>query len=175
MSNKIQERLSSYRVYLDGVDLLGMADVDLPDIEAMTDTVKGAGIAGEIDTPVVGHYSSMSMTLNWRTVSGNLMLLATPVAHHLELRGAVQIYDAASGTYSTQAQKIVVKANPKKIGLGKMDTGATQDSSSEFEVSYIKVSIGGISRLEIDKFNFICVINGIDFLAETREALGLGM
>ncbi len=174
MSNKVQERLIGYRVYLDGKDLLGTADITLPDIESMTDTVKGAGIAGEIESPVLGQYGSMGLSFNWRTVNGNLMTLARPKAHHLELRGAVQVYDAAAGTYSTEAQKIVVKATPKKIGLGKMDTGSAQDASSDFECSYIKLSIAGETKLEIDKYNYICVIDGEDILADARDALGLG-
>ena len=173
MANKIQERLTNFRVYLDGTDLLGVADVTLPDIEALSDTVKGAGIAGEVDSPILGHYGSISMSLNWRTLTENTMKLAKPKAHHLELRGSVQVYDASAGAYSVVGQKIVVKAVPKKIGLGKMDVAAAQDSSSEFECNYIKIILNGVDKLEIDKYNFICVIDGEDFLAETRTALGL--
>ena len=43
--NKVPERLINFRVYNDGNDLLGVANVDLPSIEAMSDTVSGAGIA----------------------------------------------------------------------------------------------------------------------------------
>ena len=56
-SNKIPERLIGFRVYNDNNDLLGIATVTLPMIEAMTDTVSGAGIAGEVESPVLGHYS----------------------------------------------------------------------------------------------------------------------
>ena len=173
MSNKIQEKLTNFRVYLDGKDLLGTADVGLPDIEAMADTVKGAGIAGEVSSPAIGHYGSMGLTLNWRTVTGNTITLAKPQAHHIELRGSVQVYDAGAGKYSVVGQKIVVKAIPKKLGLGKLDVAVAQGSSSEFEVIYIKIFLDGKEKLEIDKYNFICVIDGEDFLAETREALGL--
>ncbi len=41
--NKVPERLINFRVYNDGNDLLGVANVDLPSIEAMSDTVSGAG------------------------------------------------------------------------------------------------------------------------------------
>lgn len=173
MSNTIHEKLTNFRVYLDGTDLLGTADVDLPDIEAMTDTVKGAGIAGEVESPVLGHYAPMNLTINWRTITGNTMVLAKPMSHQLELRGSVQLYDAGAGTYSIQSQKVVVKAVPKKTGLGKLDVGVKQDSSSEFECNYIKIWLDGAEKLEIDKYNFICVIDGEDFLAETRTALGL--
>lgn len=173
MSNKINEKVTSFRVYLDGTDLLGTADVDLPEIEAMSDTVKGAGIAGEVETPILGHYGAMGLTINWRSITGNVLALAKPQAHNLELRGAVQVYDASAGTYAVQAQKVVLRVVPKKTGLGKLDVGAGQDTSSEFEVHYIKIFIDGAEKLEIDKYNYICKIDGTDFLADTRTALGL--
>lgn len=174
MSNQMAEKLINFRVYNDSKDLLGTADVQLPDIQAMTDSVKGAGIAGEVEVPILGHYSSMQVTINWRTLNGNTMALAKPMAHQLEFRGAVQVYDAGTGKYSIVAQKIVVKAVPKKTGLGKMDSGSGQDSGSEFEVSYIKVWLDGDEKFELDKYNFICKIDGEDFLAEVRTALGVG-
>lgn len=48
-SNKVPERLINYRVYNESNALLGIATVDLPEIQAMSDTVSGAGIAGEVD------------------------------------------------------------------------------------------------------------------------------
>ena len=50
----VPEKLINFRVYQDGADLLGVADVSLPSLEAMTETVKGAGVAGEVDSPVLG-------------------------------------------------------------------------------------------------------------------------
>ncbi len=44
---KVPEKLINFRVYEDGDDLVGVADVTLPTLDAMTETVKGAGIAGE--------------------------------------------------------------------------------------------------------------------------------
>jgi phage tail tube protein FII len=68
----------------------------------------------------------------------------------------------------------VVKAIPKKASLGKFDMGAGQDSSWEGEVVYLKFSIDGDAKVEIDKYNFICVINGEDMLADVRAGLGVG-
>lgn len=173
MSNKMAEKLINFRVYNEGQDLLGVADVDLPDIESMTDTVKGAGIAGEVDSPTLGHYAAMSCTINWRTATKAAVSLIKPKAHQIELRGAVQVYDSALGTYDTVAQKFVLKAVPKKLGLGKLDVGVTQGTSSEFEITYIKILLDGKEVFELDKYNYICKIDGEDFLAGTREALGL--
>lgn len=73
--NKVPERLINFRVYNDGNDLLGVANVDLPSIEAMSDTVSGAGIAGEVESPILGHFGSMTATFTWRTITPELAKL----------------------------------------------------------------------------------------------------
>jgi hypothetical protein len=171
--NAIPEKISNFRVYLDGKDLLGVADVELPDLEYMTETVAGAGIAGEMDSPVVGHFKSMSLKLKWRSVTADLTALAAPKAHHLDLRGSIQVYDAGAGAFVHTPLKVVVKAIPKKAGLGKLEMGKPQDSESEFEVAYLKLTHDGTDRVEIDKLNFICVIDGTDYLGSIRTNLGI--
>lgn len=171
--NPVPEKLNDFRVYRDGNDLLGIADVDLPDIEFLSDTIKGAGIAGEVDSPTIGQLASMKLTLNWRTITKPLTSLAQQKAHALDLRGAMQNYDAAKGEFKTVPVKIVVRCFPKKIGLGKFDKGSSTDSSSEFEVIYLKVTINNETAVEIDKYNYICVISGVDYLQPIRAALGL--
>ena len=77
--NTIVEKLISFRVYNDARDCIGIATVDLPEIQAMSDTVSGAGIAGEVDSPVLGHYQSMTMTLHWRSMEPQAAALAEQV------------------------------------------------------------------------------------------------
>lgn len=169
----IPEKLISFRVYEDGNDYIGVADVELPELEAMTDTVKGAGIAGEIDTPVLGHYSSMEMTLNWRTLEKENVRMGGFKSRTFDLRGAIQTKDSKTGGITVRKAKIVVQGMPKKISLGKLDTGSAMDTSTTLEVNYLKVSIDGETYLELDKYNYICIVDGVDYLSVVREALGL--
>lgn len=173
MSNPVPEKLSNFRVYNDGVDLLGVADAELPDLEFMTETVSGAGIAGEVESPVVGHFKSMALKLKWRTVTGDLSVLAAPKAHQLDLRGSIQTYDAGDGVYVHKPVKVVVKGIPKKASLGKLEMGKPMDNESEFEVVYLKMTFDGTERIEIDKYNSVCKIDGTDYLAEIRGNLGI--
>ena len=56
--NQVPEVLNDFRVYEEGSDnCLGVAKVELPSESVMTQTVKGVGIAGEVEAPVIGHYS----------------------------------------------------------------------------------------------------------------------
>jgi phage tail tube protein FII len=121
MSNPVPERLVNYRVYLEGNNLAGVATADLPDIEAMSDTVSGAGIAGEVDSPILGHFGSMAITLTFRTITDDGIKLAAQKSHAIELRGSQQVYDAANGNYSTVPVRISMRGVTKRNGLGSFE------------------------------------------------------
>lgn len=169
----VPEKLINFRVYQGGDDLVGIADVTLPNLETMTETVKGAGIAGEIDSPVLGHYSSMELELNWRTLEKSNVLLASPRGVQLDLRGATQVYDSSAAAYVVRPVKVVVSGVPKTTEPGKLDVGTTSDTKNTIEVNYMKITIDGEDVLELDKYNYICRVGGKDYLAEVRDALGL--
>lgn len=172
-TNQVPERLISFRVYNDSNDLLGIATVDLPEIEAMSDTVSGAGIAGEVESPVLGHYSSMTTTFTWRTIEKAAMKLSVQKAHAVEVRGAQQVYDAANGEYKTVPVRASMRIVPKTVTLGSFEPGSTTDTEQEFEVLYLKMYVDGKDVLEIDKFNYIAKFGDTDILASVRADLGL--
>lgn len=171
--NKIAEKLTNFSVYLEGDEWLGMSDVELPSFDAMTETVKGAGISGELDTPVIGHYGSMSIKFNWRTLGDQSIRLSEQKTHAIDARGSQQIYNAGTGIYEHQSVKVTVRAIPKATAPGKFEVGATTGTSNDMEVVYIKLEIDGKRILEIDKFNFIAFINGKDALEQVRKNLGM--
>ncbi|MGN1149404.1 MAG: phage major tail tube protein, partial [Sutterella sp.] len=168
-SNRIPERLINYRVYGEGNDLLGVANVELPSLEAMSDTVSGAGIAGEVESPILGHYGSMTVKFTWRTITAEMTQLAVQKAHALDLRGSQQIYDASLGEYSTVPVHIALRATPKTVSLGSFEVGSTTDSETEFEVLYLKITVDGKEVAESDKYNFVSRFNGEDKLASIRK------
>lgn len=171
--NTISEKLTAFRVYSDSNDYLGIATVDLPEITAMSDTVSGAGIAGEVETPVIGHYQSMTVTLHWRVIEGDISGLSSPKSHNLEIRGSQQRYDASTGTYSTQPVKMVIRGTPKSISLGSFEPGSSTDTTTELEITYLKITVGGEDFCEIDKYNYIASFGGSDTLDSVRNDLGI--
>ena len=166
------QKLINFRVFNGSQTLIGMADAELPSLEAMTDTMQGAGIAGEIDVPILGHYGSMELKLSFHTTTKDALALAKPEAHHIELRGSIQHHDPAEGKFGTKALKVVVKAIPKKLDIGKLASASSMDTANEFECSYLKVWLEDKEWIEIDKHNFICVIDGVDYLASVKKDLG---
>lgn len=172
--NVIPEKLNDFRVYLNGSsDLKGIVDLTLPSFEPLTESVKGAGIAGEYESPNIGHFQSMKLTLNWRVLNDDLSKFLAPVAQKIDCRGANQEFDAATGTYSMKSVRVLVQGTPGKIEPGKMEKGSPYEASTEIEVTYIKIEIDGKTVVELDKLNYKYVVNGVDYLAEVRKALGL--
>lgn len=169
----ISEKMVNFRVYQDGNDLVGVADVELSTLTAMTETIKGAGIAGEFEAPTTAHFSSMEVTFNWRTLTKSNISLMAPKAYHFDLRGAQDTYDSAAREIKQQSVKCVITGRPKEMGLGKLDVSASTGTSNKFEVMYIKISVDGETLLEFDKYNYIYVVNGVDYGADIRAALGL--
>lgn len=169
----VPEMLRNFRVYEDSYDMIGTADVELPTLEALTETIKGAGIAGEISAPVIGHLGSAETKLNWRTVTNRNISLVAPKAHTLDIRGDQQVYDSTAGEYKTCAIKLLVVGIPKNTELGKLEPATTTGTSNTFETNYMKLTIDGKDKLEFDKYNYIFKVDGTDYLSESREALGL--
>lgn len=169
---QVPQKLISFRAYSEGKDLVGVVDVELPKIEALTDTIKGAGIAGEVDCPTLGHFASMELKLTWRTIEKPLVILSDG-NRQLELRGAQQVYDPKTGKYSVLAIKLVVQGASKSTELGKLEVATTTGSVTLMELNYMKLTIANEDVLEIDKYNYIANINGVDLLADIRAALGL--
>ncbi len=168
----MDQSVINFAVYEDGVEHLGMASVDLPDLTHLTQTISGAGIAGNIETVIKGHVDAMTMTLHFRTTTKNSIKLSAPGRHNIELRAAQQEEDPVSGTIKTVAVKHVFVVIPKADRGGSVAPAAPSDGSGEYSVRYWKTSIDGEVVREIDPINFIHTINGVDYLADVRKALG---
>ncbi|MBF1685406.1 MAG: phage major tail tube protein, partial [Selenomonas sp.] len=69
--------------------------------------------------------------------------------------------------------KVNIRGLPKKGSLGSLKPAEHTDSKTTLEVTYLKVTIDGVRKVEIDKLNYIHFIDGVDYLKDVRRALGL--
>jgi P2 family phage contractile tail tube protein len=171
--NKIPDVLQNFRLYKDDTALIGTVDIELPELESLTETLSGSGIAGEIESPVTGHTKSLVCKLKYRALTKDLLALAAPKGHLLTARGSVQEYDAGGAAYGSYPVKLVMQGPVKKLGAGKMEPGKKQENGVEVECFYLKISVDDVDCLEIDKLNCKYVVDGVDYLAQTRIHLGM--
>ena len=173
MSNLIPEILIGFRVYEGGNHYVGVADVELPKLETMTETIKGAGIAGEVEVAVLGQLSAMNAKLNWRITTKDTLRLAAPKVHELVLRGSAQYHDSGTGELETSALRIALRGRSKSVDPGKFDAAATMDASTEFSLTYLKIDYDGQTMIEYDPLAYKYVVDGVDYLAGVRKDLGV--
>lgn len=166
------ESVINFAVYEDSVEYVGMAGVTLPNLAAIVQTLSGAGISGNVEVPVLGHYDVMSLTLNFRTTTEHSVRLSEPRRHNIDLRMAQQIEDTVAGEVKVQSIKHVLVVVPKTDTGGTVAPAAPTNGSGEYSVRYWATYIDGAKVREIDPLNFICEVNGVDYLADVRKAIG---
>lgn len=169
---RIDESVINFAVYEDGNEFYGMAEVTLPEISNITQEIKGAGISGTFESVVIGHLEAMSLTLNFRTVQQSAIRLLEPRNHTITLMVAQQESDTVKGTKIVRGLKHVLIINSKKLAPGKVAPASPAEASGEYGVTYYATYIDGKKVLEIDILNFIYFVNGTDYLADVRKALG---
>lgn len=120
----ISTKLTDYNIYNEGEMLIGTnGEVTLPDLEAVTSEIGGAGIAGTMEDPTPGYFGSLEIELKFRTVSEESSRLMIPQAHTLTLRAAQTKHDPATGTNSQEGLKVVCRGVPKSYSVGTFKQG----------------------------------------------------
>lgn len=166
------ESVINFAVYEDSVEYVGLAKATLPDLTSLTQTFSGAGIAGNVEAVILGHFDTMTLTLNFRTTTPQAIKLSEPRRHTIDLRVSQQNEDTVAGNLAIRAVKHVLVVIPKKDGGGSIAPASPTDASGEYAVRYWATYIDGAKVREIDQLNFICLVNGVDYLADVRRSLG---
>lgn len=167
----IATKINAYNVYLDGKKLIGVSDeVTLPDFEALTETLSGAGILGEIDEPLLGHFGASEIEIPFRTLNNDMFKLANmQSAISLTLRMSTQTIDEAKMSTDFLPSRIVIKGKNKALTGGKVKQGSGTGSSLKVEILYILIEVNKKSKFELDKLNFVYKVNGTDLLKKVRS------
>ncbi|MCD7918643.1 MAG: phage major tail tube protein [Clostridiales bacterium] len=166
------EAVINYTLYEDDEEYCGIVQVDLPSLKFMTTTVSGAGIAGEVETVLIGQMSAMEITLKHTILTKRGLALSTPEVHKWELREVQQTVDNATGKLTPTGVKHVIKAYPKQMDGGTLKPQSTSDPTTVASVLYWAEYRDGVLYMELDPLNYICYINGTDYLKSVRSALG---
>lgn len=168
----MDQSVINFAVYEDSTEYVGMAKATLPDLTALTQSISGAGIAGNVDAVILGHFEAMTLGLSFRTTTSQVIKLAEPRRHTIDLRVAQQSEDPVAGQVKVNSVKHVLVVVPKSTKGGTIAPASPTDGSGEYAVRYWATYIDGQKVQEIDPLNFICIINGTDYLADVRTAIG---
>lgn len=169
---KRPEAYIDFAVYENSKEMLGVAKATLPDIKFITQSISGAGVAGNVEAVLKGMVDAMSLSLDFISATDSAVNLSTPVKHNIDLRAAEQSWDNVGAKSVVDGIKFVMVVIPKSFTVGSVAPATTADSKSEFAVYYYAAYKGKKQLWEIDPYNYICKINGVDHMKEVRTALG---
>lgn len=172
--NGIDEGVINYALYEDGNRYLGIATVEMPNKTSKSFTMNGAGIAGDIDIPVIAHRDAMTMKINFRDTSEAAYILAEERVHLIDLRVVHQNLSVDAGEVGISGHKFVAKIMPKSLSGGTLSPASSQAVSGEYSVLSIKEYIDGKCVSDIDPTAFRDVDHtGKDRAEAIRKALGI--
>lgn len=170
----IPSKIHSYNVYDDNYSgrLYGTGEeCTLPDFEALSETLSGAGILGELDDPAPGHFGNMQMEIPFRLLDGEAVDLMDPTAAaRLTLRGAQQVL-TAEGDTEFRSMRVVVRGKCATLKTGTVKAAAAMGSGVTLNLSYIKIEVNDEELVELDKLNSVFKLHGKDVLQKVREMI----
>ena len=170
--NAIPEKIVNFNIYDEGEKLIGISgEIKLPKLEGKSETISGAGIAGEFDSQTPGHFGNIDIEIPFQTVLDKSFSLMAPEGKTIILRGSQQSYDVSAGTINFVPLKITLRVVPKGLDLGTLGVGKKTDTKNTLTVLYLKVDVDGKTMLELDKLNFIYKVNGTDVFETIREQI----
>lgn len=170
------EQTVDFKVYHGGTDLIGIATVDMPELSYMTETLSGAGIAGEIENPTVGMTESSTATLTFNSIQEEAFNALDWTQNNLfECYASLQVTDSATGLRTTVPYRINILGRAKTFPLGTWEPGKKQENEIELETTRLEVLYNNEEKLLIDKLAFIHRVNGTDLLATVRAQMGMNV
>ena len=172
MTKGIATQNNAFKVYdVDASDELpGVVTIQLPSLELLKNSFKGAGVAGEINVPVPGMMSALTATLSFPKGYGGLArLFALAKTGTLDLRNDITVNNTDNHKLLHIRDRWVLKGPLSKYDPGKIEQAATSDGSIDLEVYKLQHWLDGEEVLEWDPFNYIYTVNGEDMLAELRQ------
>lgn len=169
---KQPEAIIDFEVYENSANYVGIASVQLPNINYLTQQITGAGIAGTVEAVLIGMTDVMNATFNFRSAMGAAVNLLKPVKHTVDLRAAEQHWNTVNVERNVVADKYVLVMVPKNFTAGTLAPASMVDTNLEFSVAYYAGYKDGRKVWEIDPFNYICTVDGVDYMAPVRRALG---
>lgn len=166
----LPKKLKNFDLFQNGVSWLGQVpSVTLPKLSRKMEDFVAGGMAGAVEVDVGQEKLELSFTAGGLMPDALDQYAATTVdAVMLRFAGAYQ--SDSEGGYT--AAEVVVRGRYKEVDMG--DGKAQSDTEHKFTMpcSYYRLSINGVTKIEIDMLANKVIVNGIDRTAAQRNAMG---
>lgn len=168
---KIPTLLNNFNTYASGHKYVGVSsETTLPNFEYLTETLEGAGIAGDIEEAVEGCFGSLESETSFQNIGEEYFHFLTQTGI-VTYRGSMQVLNTATQTNDFEGIVVTTKGRVKSFDLGTLKRGGKGEPKIVRELTYVKITIGGQNVLELDKFNMVWKLYGVDLLQKVRSQI----
>lgn len=169
----LPRKLKNLNLFNDGNSYLGLTkSVTLPVLGRKMESYRGGGMNGPVK---IDHgMSDDGIQVEWTLGGLDLTVLrqfGIPTASGVLLRwaGAYQQDD----TGEVVPVEVVVRGRHEEIDMGDAEPGEDTEHSITTTCTYYKLTVNGVTEIEIDLLNMVEIVGGEDRLAQQRAAIGL--
>lgn len=168
---ELPDKINNFNVYDGKYKLVGIsAEVTLPSLDPLTDTLNVAGMAGEVESEVIGSFGSMKLEIPFVNMCADFFAFAAST-EPVVLRGAQEVFNTQTQSKVKVNVVITVKGRTMNINPGSFKKGGKGEPKITKEVTYLKIAINNETVLELDKLNSIFNLGGVDQFAEIRSMI----
>ena len=161
-----------FNLYIKGAKTVSSASgIELPELSHIVQEVEGAGTLGKFEEPAIGQYESLVVKIPFTHLSREAyQLLNTLKPPEMSIYAAMQgiLEPGDSDVYGV---RITMRGKNKAFTQGKLEKGAKSDTEIEMELLYYKIEFDGETLFELDKLNYVCVVNGEDVVQKVRSLI----
>jgi P2 family phage contractile tail tube protein len=159
--------LKQYNVYTATQKLIGLADVQLPSPKWIEDSLKGAGISGELSLPVPGNLQAMEATFNFHANSQPALSLFTGQGQQVRCMSSILNMDTATGQFSELPEECILRMIDSGYDLGKRDSSTKAMVVITFKVFFLALFYNNVQYWGFDPLNGVTIVNGVNINAQT--------
>ena len=166
----IPQVLFDTNLFMGGISFAGdVPSVTLPKLTVKTDSFRGGGMGGEIEMDMGLEKLEASFATNGvRREVLKYFGAFDQTGFDASFRGAFKgLKGATTGVVAT------LRGGLREVDPGEWSAGSKAEFKYAVDVTYYKLEIDGRVMFEIDPINCVRVIDGVDQLADVRNALGL--
>lgn len=168
---ELPDKINNFNVYDGKTKLIGISsEIPLPSFEPLTDTLNVAGMAGEIESEVIGSFGSIKIEIPFENLSSDFFEFAKST-NPVVIRGAMEVFNTQTQAKKTTPVVVTIKGRTLTINPGTLKKGGKGQPSITKEVTYIKITIDGETQVELDKLNSIFIMGGVDLLEKIRSQI----
>ncbi|MFG6330034.1 MAG: phage major tail tube protein [Lachnospiraceae bacterium] len=171
----IPDKTDRFNVYLNVIDaahkIAVTSEITLPTFEYMSSTISLSGMPGEVDSPSPGQIKSAQVEIPFTNISKDNFTLVQDDNIMIILKAALETINTEKLSRSHVNRTILIKGFTKEVNFGKLAKGEYGNPSVKKEIIYYKDAVNGEVITEIDKFNGVTKINGVDLVANIGDLI----